>query len=175
MSSTAASVKTASSSAKHTVLPLLAQTCLIKSFPENSLLRRYENSISNRLHIFGAIAQILIGLYARDPFIFYRILSFYNSLIWILSSNSRSEQVLFFVLYKVYPKIRTVVKSGVLCITNQDSLEKGRVIPTVSHDIFLAPFGNLLIFIIVDEECIFVTHLFCLVLFSSDGVNVGLC
>lgn len=33
---------------------------------------------------------------------------------------------------KVYSRIRTVVKSGVLCITNQDSLdrEKGRVIPS---------------------------------------------
>lgn len=136
MSSTVASVKTASSSAKHTVLPLLAQTCLIKSFPENSLLKRYENSISNRLHIFDAIAQILIGLYAQDPFIFYRILSFYNSLILNLVFEFEVNRVYFFVLYKVYPRIRTVVKSGVLCITNQDSLEKGRVTPTVSDTIY---------------------------------------
>lgn len=136
MSSTVASVKTASSSAKHTVLPLLAQTCLIKSFPENSLLKRYENSISNRLHIFDGIAQILIGLYARDPFIFYRILSFYNSLILNLVFEFEVNRFYFFVLYKVYPRIRTVVKSGVLCITNQDSLEKGRVTPTVSDKIY---------------------------------------
>lgn len=31
---------------------------------------------------------------------------------------------------KVYSRIRTVVKSGVLCITNQDSIENGRVIAT---------------------------------------------
>lgn len=136
MSSTVASVKTASSSAKHTVLPLLAQTCLIKSFPENSLLKRYENSISNRLHIFDGIAQILIGLYARDPFIFYCILSFYNSLILNLVFEFEVNRFYFFVLYKVYPRIRTVVKSGVLCITNQDSLEKGRATPTVSDKIY---------------------------------------
>lgn len=96
MSSTVASVKTASSSAKHTVLPLLAQTCLIKSFPENSLLKRYENSISHRLHIFDGIAQILIGLYVRDPFIFYRVLSFYNSLILNLVFEFEVNRFYFF-------------------------------------------------------------------------------
>ena len=64
------------------------------------------------------------------------------------------------MLCQVYSRIRTVVKSGVLCITNQDSLEKGRVIPSVGHDIFLAPFVNLLIFMVIKKECMFLYTIF---------------
>ena len=55
-----------------------------------------------------------------------------------------------------------MVKSGVLCIANQDSIERGRISSTVGLIYLPAPFMNLLVFFVVNKECLFLMQHFCI-------------